>query len=88
MKIARGLTPLPGGEYTCSARGLQRHFKTILGFVTKTDAAIIITLKGKNRFVLMSEKHYQRHEAELKQMQEKIAGIIAEIKNSASDAQE
>ena len=65
MKIARGLTYISLGKYTCSVGMLQRHLKAILRFVSKTDAIVFLTRRGKRDLVLMSYHYYQNNLNEL-----------------------
>ena len=65
MKIARGLTYITLGKYTCSVGMLQRHLKAILRFVTKTDAIVFLTRRGKRDLVLMSYQYYRKNMNEL-----------------------
>lgn len=60
MKIAKGLTRMPNGTYTCSLGMLQRHLKGILRFVSKTDAIVFLTRKCEHDLVLMSYQYYVR----------------------------
>ena len=76
MKIARGLKKTGDGRFTCTSGSLQRHFKVILRFVTRTDAVIFITRKGKNDLVLMSYKHYMRLSGELEELKRAVRRML------------
>ena len=82
MKIARGLKKTADGRFTCTSGSLQRHFKVILRFVTRTDAVIYITRKGKNDLVLMSYRDYLRISDEL----EEVKRAIQRMHNSGEDS--
>lgn len=82
MKIARGLKKNGDGRFTCTSGSLQRHFKVILRFVTRTDAVIFITRKGKNDLVLMSYKHYMRLSGELEDVKHALERILDSGVNS------
>ena len=72
MKVAKGLTPIAQGRYTCSVGMLQRHLKVILRFVSKTDAIVFLTRHGKHDLVFMSYRYYLKSMNELDALRKKI----------------
>lgn len=77
MKIAKGLTRTADGRFTCSVGKFQRHFKVILRFVSRTDAVVYITRKGKNDLVLMSYRYYLQMTSELDGIKQTLRQMLS-----------
>ena len=47
------------GRYSCTRTEIQRHFFALLRFLDKTNEVVLITYRGKDDLVIMSNNRYE-----------------------------